>query len=48
VEWEEALRLLAGDHELRAGMGASGRAFVERYADLDRQADILEALLRGG
>jgi glycosyltransferase involved in cell wall biosynthesis len=47
AEWEEALRLLAGDHDLRARLGASGRVFVERFADLDRQADMLEALLRG-
>jgi glycosyltransferase involved in cell wall biosynthesis len=46
AEWEEALRLLASDHELRARMGANGRAFIERYADLDQQADILEGLLR--
>jgi glycosyltransferase involved in cell wall biosynthesis len=46
-EWEEALRLLAADHELRGRLGARGRAFVERYADLDQQADVLERLLRG-
>ena len=47
ADWEEALRLLAGDHELRARLGARGRLFVERFADLDRQADMLETLFRG-
>jgi glycosyltransferase involved in cell wall biosynthesis len=47
-EWEEALRTLARDHELRARLGASGRAFVERYADLDGQAATIARLLRRG
>jgi glycosyltransferase involved in cell wall biosynthesis len=46
-EWEEALRLLAGDPELRRSLGAAGREFVERYADLDAQARILGDLLAG-
>jgi hypothetical protein len=45
AEWAEALRKLAADPGLRAEMGGRGRAFVERYADLDRQATILAALL---
>ncbi|HEY6396702.1 MAG TPA: glycosyltransferase [Solirubrobacteraceae bacterium] len=46
-EWEEALRELAGSPELRARMGASGRAYVERYADLDAHAATLSRLLAG-
>jgi hypothetical protein len=46
-EWEDALRRLAGDVGLRARLGARGRAFVERYADLEGQAAALAALLRG-
>jgi glycosyltransferase involved in cell wall biosynthesis len=44
-EWEDALRALAGDHKLRAELGGRGRAFVERYADLDGQARTLARLL---
>jgi Glycosyl transferases group 1 len=44
-DWENALRVLAGDRELRARLGASGRAFVERYADLDHQAAVLARTL---
>jgi Glycosyl transferases group 1 len=46
-EWEAALRELAGSAELRARMGASGREFVERYADLDSHARTLSRLLAG-
>ncbi len=46
-EWEAALRELARSAELRAQMGASGRAFVERYADLDAHAATLSRLLAG-
>lgn len=46
-EWEEALRLLALDPSLRSELGSKGRAFVERYADLDTQAETLSALLLG-
>ncbi len=45
--WERALRTLAADPALRARLGADGRAFVERWADLDAQADALVALLSG-
>jgi Glycosyl transferases group 1 len=47
IEWESALRTLAGDVDLRREMGRSGRAFVERYADLDGQAMEIARLLRG-
>jgi hypothetical protein len=47
AEWEEALRGLRADPARRAELGARGRAFVERYADLDAQADTLARLLRG-
>lgn len=46
-EWDEALRLLARDAELRREMGSRGRAYVERYADLDGQARTLAGLLMG-
>jgi hypothetical protein len=47
AEWEEALRALATDPELRRQMGRHGRAFVEGYADLDAQALTLARLLTG-
>jgi Glycosyl transferases group 1 len=47
IEWESALRTLAGNVDLRREMGRSGRAFVERYADLDGQAMEIARLLRG-
>lgn len=47
-EWESALRELAGSAELRRELGQRGRAFVERYADLDVQAQTLVRLLAGG
>jgi glycosyltransferase involved in cell wall biosynthesis len=46
-EWEEALRELAGDVELRRDMGRRGRAFVEGHADLDGQARTLATLVAG-
>ncbi len=46
-EWEAALRELAQRPELRREMGRRGRAFVERYADLDAQARTLARLLAG-
>jgi hypothetical protein len=33
--------------EIRRELGARGRSFVERFADLDQQARTLAALLRG-
>lgn len=46
-EWEAALRELSASVEIRRELGARGRSFVERYADLDQQAHTLAALLRG-
>ena len=46
-EWEEALRALLADPDLREQLGSSGRAFVSTYADLDDQADKIAALLAG-
>lgn len=44
-EWEEAIRTLAADPHLRREMGMRGRRFVERYADLEAQADTIAGLL---
>jgi len=46
-EWEAALRRLALSAELRREMGGRGRAYVERYADMDGQAETLASLLAG-
>ena len=46
-EWEEALRTLLADPDLRERLGTSGRAFVMTYADLDDQADKIASLLVG-
>ena len=46
-QWEEALRSLLGDQGLRRRMGEAGRAFVEAFADLESQADMLAGLLGG-
>lgn len=45
-EWDAAIRTLAGDAGMRAELGARGRRFIDEYADLERQADTLAALLR--
>jgi glycosyltransferase involved in cell wall biosynthesis len=45
ADWERALRKLSVDSALRAELGASGRRFIERYADLDAHAGTLAALL---
>jgi len=47
VEWYDALVELAKRPDLRRDMGRRGRAFVERYADLDEHALILSRLLAG-
>jgi glycosyltransferase involved in cell wall biosynthesis len=44
-QWDDALRRLLGDAELRRSMGADGRAFIEEFADLEGQADVLAELL---
>ncbi|MEN3279610.1 MAG: hypothetical protein V7607_750 [Solirubrobacteraceae bacterium] len=45
ADWEAALRELAAQPALRAAMGARGRAWLEGYADLEHQADVLASLL---
>jgi glycosyltransferase involved in cell wall biosynthesis len=47
ADWEEALRTLASQPELRSALGARGRAFVVDYANLDAQALMLTRLLVG-
>ena len=46
-QWEAALRELAEDAELRRELGRRGRAFVERFADLDGHARTIARLLVG-
>ena len=46
-EWEQALRRLLNDKDLRRQMGAKGRDRVERWYSLQVQAPRLEALMRG-
>jgi glycosyltransferase involved in cell wall biosynthesis len=46
-EWEEALRTLLADTDLRGRLGCSGRAFVTAYANLEDQADKIAALVVG-
>jgi hypothetical protein len=45
AEWERELTALLEDPRLRRDMGDRGRAFVERYADLDHQAEVLSRLI---
>jgi hypothetical protein len=47
-EWERELTALLEDPELRRRMGDRGRAYVERYADLAHQADVLSGLICAG
>lgn len=47
TEWESALRELARDADLRSRLGGRGRAFVERFADLDGHAATVARLLAG-
>ncbi len=46
-QWEEALRTLLADPDLRRRLGSSGRTFVANYANLEDQADKIAALLAG-
>ena len=48
AEWDEALRALLADPDLRSRLGSSGRRFVTGYADLHGQADTIAALMTGG
>jgi glycosyltransferase involved in cell wall biosynthesis len=47
ADWYQALHTLATDADLRRSMGARGRVFVERHANLDEQAQTLARLLTG-
>jgi glycosyltransferase involved in cell wall biosynthesis len=46
AEWEDAVRLLAGDAELRRRMGAAGRRLVEAEYSVSRGADDWRRVLR--
>jgi glycosyltransferase involved in cell wall biosynthesis len=46
-EWDDALRTLASDPQLRSRLGRAGRSFVERYADVEAKGDLLANLLHG-
>ena len=46
-EWEQAIRTLAADRELRASQGASGQAFARSFADRARHVGVLAAALGG-
>jgi len=46
-EWERAIRELAADPARRAEYGADAQRFVRRYADRERHADVLAAVLSG-
>jgi glycosyltransferase involved in cell wall biosynthesis len=46
-DWLDALRQLLTDHELRKRMSAAGRAFAEEHYDIEAQADVLAAIVRG-
>ncbi len=46
-EWEQALRRLLNDQNLRRRMGAKGRECVEAWYSLEVQAPRLEELMRG-
>lgn len=45
-DWYVSLRRLLTDEDLRKRMGASGRAFVEKYYDIAANADVLAVLIR--
>ncbi len=45
TDWEDRFRTLLTNPELRLELGRKGRAFIENYANLDAQADVIAALL---
>ncbi len=47
AEWLAALNRLLEDPGLRSELGAKGRSFVQRFADLEGQSQKLAELLRG-
>jgi hypothetical protein len=46
-EWEGAIRELAGDRDRRARFGEQAQRFVRDFADRNRHADVLVAVLKG-
>ena len=45
ADWQEALRVLAADHELRRRLGARGRDHCSRHYALERWAPVLNEIL---
>ncbi len=46
-EWEQALRCLLNDQDMRRHIGAKGREHVEAWYSLQVQGPRLEELMRG-